>query len=96
MGAYVPIKSYLPKQMVGLYSVEMGWLEGSTVRSHRLLRRLRNDDVGPRYSRMSGTVGILNRVAGWNCWPSITLDGDGLGRRHRVINGKDNTQVSDL
>lgn len=45
---------------------------------------------------MSGTVGILNRVAGWNCWPSITLDGDGLGRRHRVINGKDNTQVSDL
>lgn len=48
---------------------------------------MRNDDAGPRYSRMSGTMDILNRVAEWNCWPSITSDGDGLGRRRRVING---------
>lgn len=49
---------------------------------------MRRDEAELRYGRMSGSMDILDRVAGWNCWTSITSDGDGLRGRGRVTNGK--------
>lgn len=47
-----------------------------------------SDEAERRYGRTSGSMDILDRVVGWNCWTSITSDGHGLGGRGRVMNGK--------
>lgn len=90
--ACVSIKLYLPKQVVGLNSTEVGWKESwSQVTGRRPHRPVKKHEAEPRQDvRKHGHTG-------WNCWPVFSTDVAGRVEGEELKwEVKDNFQVSGL